>query len=697
MSLFLDIRQSTYRQTPVMIGSSVDMQVDSLLGNMDVEIQKLFEDRNVILTDGGVISLNANGQTLSPTQNFRLVLNSTATGGVATSINLGSSNVIFSSSGYLWYAVVNRTLGTATIFTVSGATGLPSTTFANQEIFLLGVRLDSADGTKGVYLRGGTIVFAGQSVRIGSSSALDNYFSIGNATDPTKQIKFSTGGATTGTSLTFVSTTTANRLVTFPDATDTVALLNTAQTLANKLLTYSFINDGTTTGTQATLQAADITVGLVRLLSNTLISISGIPAGAPGQTIILVNQTTVSINILNDDAGASAPNRILTGGISIVTMPNNSSLTFTYDSVVSRWILTGSPTGSIVSVGTFDSALASPNGAVISGNSIIFQSATTNFPGMMNIAAQTFSGTKTFNNNVGIGANPNIQGASSNFRVLSVIGPVGGGILELALGTATGSSNTDIGIIDFFNGTHRIAEIEALNIGLDSGYLTFATANTGVMTIGGILNQLGRWDIGASGGTQIHRLWGSLLINNGPVLSRSAAYLNVDTGIEINVGGSLLTSFFPNTFDVSSNSFRLGGVGFPKFASQTNSRMDIQNTVDSTSLPIVVSELARAGTAEGIKFIGGSIDGSGNPFSDRGTVGWTSSHSSGQITINFTPAFHDVPTIVAITYVSGDPHLCEIATLSASSAIIYILRSDQSGNVDDGNPGLSFMAFGRRN
>lgn len=401
-STFLDIRQSVYRPAPVIIGAaSINQNVNVLLGNIDTQLQKLFGDRNAIMTDGGILSLSANGQTLSFTQNARLVFNSTAVGGTPISVNLGSASVTFTATGYLWYAVADRVGGTATLFTVSGATGLPTATFANQEVFLLGVRLDSADGTKGVYLRGGTIIFAGQSVRIGGPSALDNYFSIANASDTTKQIVFSTGTAITGKTLTLQSSITNNRTITFPDTTDTLVTLNFAQTLTNKILSFLQTNvttDATTTGSTATLQAADITVGVTRLTNGSLVSVSGIPAGASGQVLTIENQTGTAISILNDNAGATAANRIFTGTNGTVNVPSNATLVFTYDTTASRWMLTGGPTGSITTVGTYDSLSGVANGAQISGNSIFFQSASATVPGMVNITTQTFAGHKTFQN-----------------------------------------------------------------------------------------------------------------------------------------------------------------------------------------------------------------------------------------------------------------------------------------------------------
>ncbi len=59
------------------------------------------------------------------------------------------------------------------------------------------------------------------------------------------------------------------------------------------------------------------------------------------------------------------------------------------------WVVPGA--SGVTTVGAYDSQAPAANGAVISGNNIYFQSATSTEPGMVNVAAQTFAGVKTFN------------------------------------------------------------------------------------------------------------------------------------------------------------------------------------------------------------------------------------------------------------------------------------------------------------
>lgn len=64
-------------------------------------------------------------------------------------------------------------------------------------------------------------------------------------TDITKILNFSESGATTGTTLTLAGIQTVNRTITFPDATDTVAVLNATQTMLAKTLTSPTITGPT--------------------------------------------------------------------------------------------------------------------------------------------------------------------------------------------------------------------------------------------------------------------------------------------------------------------------------------------------------------------------------------------------------------------------------------------------------------------
>jgi hypothetical protein len=164
--------------------------------------------------------------------------------------------------------------------------------------------------------------------------------------DTTKKLGWDTSANTTGKKATIASAVTLDRTITLPDATDTLVGKATADTLTNKILAFlkvSVADDGSATGANATLTA--FTVGTLRLTNASLTSISGIPAGTTGQVVIIENKTGGTIQINNEEATATAANRIQTGTGSNASMANNTTYMFIYDATNSRWQLIGS-TGS---------------------------------------------------------------------------------------------------------------------------------------------------------------------------------------------------------------------------------------------------------------------------------------------------------------------------------------------------------------
>lgn len=161
-------KQVINRAALPVVGSAANESLNLLLPRVESELGKLFEDRNISLADGGLLSYNGSGTQITFTQNLQLHVNSKIAGGAPVIIDLGGSPWAFSVDGKMTYAVLNRTAGTAVVTTDSST--LPISIAANIEVYLLAKRVDSADATKTVFFRDGTwSLEAGQTARLGSS------------------------------------------------------------------------------------------------------------------------------------------------------------------------------------------------------------------------------------------------------------------------------------------------------------------------------------------------------------------------------------------------------------------------------------------------------------------------------------------------------------------------------------------------
>lgn len=139
-------------------------------------------------------------------------------------------------------------------FNVLGATGTTTTLQTSQTANRLIVFPDAS----------GTVVLTGgSSPGVITNNLLDEasvWFV--DHTDNSKAFKFNSTGNTTATSMTLLSATTVNQVLTLPNTTDTLVARNTTDTLTNKTLTAPIINNATAdtitgiTGGALTVQSA---------------------------------------------------------------------------------------------------------------------------------------------------------------------------------------------------------------------------------------------------------------------------------------------------------------------------------------------------------------------------------------------------------------------------------------------------------
>lgn len=130
-----------------------------------------------------------------------------------------------------------------------------------------------------------------------------------------------------------ISTDTNGNINIIPNGTGDVDIRRDAR--FRQPVRYDISSDTATgSGTTLTTPASSI----VRLTNSGLASISMIPAGEQGQSLILINSTGNAISLL-DNAGATAADRILTGNQLNLILNDEASLQLLYDTTEARWMV----------------------------------------------------------------------------------------------------------------------------------------------------------------------------------------------------------------------------------------------------------------------------------------------------------------------------------------------------------------------
>lgn len=132
---------------------------------------------------------------------------------------------------------------------------------------------------------------------LANKSLVDNTTAIIDAVDATKRILFDAGG-TTATATTITAAQTANRTLTLPDATDTLAGISATQTISNKTLDNT--NAMTVKPLNFTIQDATDGTKIVQFQT------TNVPSGGTNQAL-----PATSGNLLNDTNVATVQNKTL--------------------------------------------------------------------------------------------------------------------------------------------------------------------------------------------------------------------------------------------------------------------------------------------------------------------------------------------------------------------------------------------------
>lgn len=264
-----------------------------------------------------------------------------------------------------------------------------------------------------------------------SVKASDSWF-LYNGSDPTKQLLFNLSGGTAAKTMTIASSPTNNRVLTLPDATDTLVGKATTDTLTNKSIsgsTNTITNVSLTTGVTGTLPignggtgqtTANAAFGALSPLTTKgdIVGYSTVNARIPvgSDTQVL---TADSTQVLGVKWAAPATS----GTVTSVALSIPGIFTISGSPVTSSGTLTATPSGTSGGVPYFSSSTALSSSALLASTAIMVGGGAGSAPKTQN-ANTVVDGS----GNVGIGtatpANLLSVGTTSQFQVDSSGNPV---------------------------------------------------------------------------------------------------------------------------------------------------------------------------------------------------------------------------------------------------------------------------------
>ena len=243
----------------------------------------------VVLTAADIASGTLAGVTIATTVPFADSTDATKKLAFLTSSATTGTTVTLAS-----IASVNRTItfpdATDTLVGLTATQTLTNKTLTSPVISTItngSATLTLPTSTDTIVGRNTSDTFTNKSLTAGSVVFVDPVF-------PSKVVSFYLSGATASTTLTLASTTTANRTITIPDATDTLAVLATAQAFTNKNLSS---NTNTVIAQQLWVNSGAASVSTysssVPTAGQFLIAQNGTTAAFGGMTYYHVDSTVV--------------------------------------------------------------------------------------------------------------------------------------------------------------------------------------------------------------------------------------------------------------------------------------------------------------------------------------------------------------------------------------------------------------------
>ena len=294
----------------------------------DPTLQVLFDVAGTTGTSTTILS-SQTGDIILTLPNITDTLVTKNTQDIFTNKTIGDSNTINAQDDA--FSIQDATDNTKQIlFDVAGGALTSTTLLSSQTVDRI---LTLPDITDTLVTRNTIDVLTNKTIGdTNTINAQDDAFSVQDAADSTKQILFDAAG-TTGTSTTLLSSQTTDRVLTLPDATDTLVGKDTDDILTNKTLS-KLKYDEVDIALAGTIAKPDETIIHI---TGTTGNIDAITGGSDGDIKILTNETG-GVIFLTEDAGA---NGFHTGiGIDL-QIKENGSVQLIYEAAVSRWRVIG--------------------------------------------------------------------------------------------------------------------------------------------------------------------------------------------------------------------------------------------------------------------------------------------------------------------------------------------------------------------
>jgi hypothetical protein len=527
-----------------------------------------------------VAATNANGNTTatlaSPYPQF-------TTG--TTSTNTVSWSAVPNATGYIVYRSTNGTTWYA-----NSVTSTSIVDNGSNYIWSTVTPLPTTNGTGGSFTASGNLAVSGTSTLTGILTANGGINSVGNLTQ-------------TGNS----NLTGATNINTSGSSATSIGNANSATTIGGGLAV-----GGATTLTGNTTESGAL---VIQGSGGLTLGVAGITSGK----LAIANSGTsytVSIQGSNLQANALALN-----------IPTDASTT---DTLCLQNLNNCNGANAVTTVGTLDGATANANGATITNNTFYLQSASANYPGLVNTTTQIFAGAKTFSGNLAVTGSSSINVGSGGISTTGGVNAYNLGLNGTAAAinfftpsASGGYSSKDV----YVSGTANIGDV-VVTTGLSGNNQQASTTtiprDPRVYGIAENAVTNGSSQIATSGNSTVNVGTGAVNIGDQLVTSSVAGQAMTDNNATNGIIGYALSSKAAGSAGTVSIEIRpVNGVSTPNFRPTTDSTtaFQIQNAsgsklfqVDSTDTAIGI---AGASTTAGYALnVTGSVNASGNVYSN---------------------------------------------------------------------------------